>query len=74
MLSPGVDGVKGLEIGNSMLMAGITRKAVELPLDGDAYDAFLQDLAQQYGGRKTLSSDDGVATTASDMAASFAKA
>jgi predicted dehydrogenase len=74
MLSPGVDGVKGLEIGNAMLMAGITRKAIDLPLDGDAYDAFLQDLAQQYGGRKTLTSDDGVTTPATDMAGSFAKA
>jgi predicted dehydrogenase len=54
LLAPGEEGVKGLEIGNAMLMAGLTRRPVELPLDGAAYDAFLKDLAVKYGGRKTL--------------------
>ena len=71
MLAPGVEGVRGLEIGNAMLMAGITRKAVELPVDGEAYDAFLKELTQKYGGRKALTTH---ATTVTDMNASFAKA
>jgi predicted dehydrogenase len=54
LIAPGEDGVKGLEIGNAMLMAGITRRPVELPIDGPAYDRFLSELAVKYGGRKTL--------------------
>ena len=70
LLSPGEDGARGLEIGNAMLMAGITRTPVELPLDGDAYDAFLKHLTQQYGGRKALPTKT---VTGPDMATSFAK-
>jgi predicted dehydrogenase len=68
LMSPGVEGVKGLEIGNAMLMAGLTRTPVELPMDAEAYDAFLKDLTERYGGKKSLASRDG---TPADMAASF---
>lgn len=54
LISPGEEGIKGLEIGNAMLMSGITRKPVDLPIDGDAFDAFIKDLTQKYGGRKKL--------------------
>ncbi len=54
MLGPGIEGVRGLEIGNAMLLAGVTRTPVELPVDGERYDAFLKDLTAQHGGRKTL--------------------
>ena len=54
MLGPGVEGVRGLEIGNAMLLAGVTREPVGLPMDGERYDAFLLDLGRKYGGRKTL--------------------
>lgn len=53
-VAEGVDGVKGLELGNAMLMSGLTRQPVDLPVDGGAYDAFLEDLKQRYGGKKTL--------------------
>ncbi len=70
MLGPGVEGIHGLEIGNAMMMSGLTRKPVELPVDGDTYDAFLSDMAKQYGGRKTLTTKKDTV----DMSASFAKA
>ena len=70
MLGPGVEGIHGLEIGNAMMMSGLTRKPVELPVDGDTYDAFLSDMAKQYGGRKTLTTKKADV----DMSASFAKA
>ena len=54
LLAPGPEGVRGLEIGNAILLSGITRKPVDLPVDGEAYDAFLKDLTQKYAGRKTL--------------------
>jgi hypothetical protein len=36
-------------------------------MDGDAYDAFIQELAKKYGGKKTLQSQKAVA----DVASSF---
>src|SRR5688500_7034672 len=54
LIAPGEEGSKGLEIGNAMLMAGVTRKPVDLPLDGDAYEQLLKDLHAKYGGKKTL--------------------
>ncbi len=70
LIAPGHEGVMGLELGNAMLMAGLGRKPVDLPLDGDAYDAFLKDLEKQYGGRKTLQTKQ---VSADDMASSFSK-
>jgi len=70
LMSPGVEGVRGLEIGNAMLMAGLTRKPVELPLDADAYEQFLQEMHRRYGGKKTLQTQ---AVSPADMGASFAK-
>lgn len=54
LIGPGAEGVKGLELGNAMLMAGVTRQPVDLPLDGDAYDAFLAEMTRQHGGKKQL--------------------
>jgi hypothetical protein len=70
MLAPGEDGEKALELGNAMQMAALTRKPVELPLDGAAVDAFHVEMAKQYGGRKKL---ETVAPTSADLGASFAK-
>jgi predicted dehydrogenase len=70
LLTPGTNGDKGLEIGNAMLMAGVTKKPVDLPLDGDAYEQLLKDLHKQYGGKKTLETR----TVNADMAASFQRA
>ena len=69
LIAPGVEGVKGLELGNAMLMAGLTRKPVSLPMNGDAYQAFLKDLIVKYGGKKTLGSRQAVV----DMDVSFKK-
>ena len=67
LIAPGIEGVKGLELGNAMMMAGLTRKAVDLPVDGDAYEAFLNDMDTKYGGKKTLGSREAVV----NMGASF---
>ena len=71
MLGPGTDGVRGLEIGNAMLLAGLTRTPVDLPVDGERYDAFLNGLAEKYGGRKTLATTAGGPV---DLAGSHSKA
>ncbi len=70
LIAPGIEGVRGLEIGNAMTMAGITRKAVELPLDGPAYEAFLQQMIREYGGKKKLTPPAAQAVAA-DLNASF---
>ncbi|HEX8522345.1 MAG TPA: Gfo/Idh/MocA family oxidoreductase [Tepidisphaeraceae bacterium] len=68
LIAPGAEGIKGLEIGNAMMMAGLTRKAVDLPINGDAFDAFLKEMTTKYGGRKTA----GAASAAEvNMGASF---
>ncbi len=68
LIAPGVEGVRGLEIGNAMLMAGVTRTPVDLPVDGDKFDALLKELAARYGGKKTLAPREAKV----DMAASYA--
>lgn len=65
---PGPEGVRSLEIGNAMLMSGLTRKPVDLPLDGPTYDRFIDSLAKEYGGRKAVS---GPARVQQDMTSSF---
>jgi predicted dehydrogenase len=70
MLTPGADGARALELGNAMQMAALTRKSVDLPLDGAAFDQFHVEMAKQYGGRKTLKT---VAPTSADLGASFSK-
>jgi len=70
LLSPGIEGVRGLEIGNAMLLAGVTQKPVDLPIEGETYDKLILDLTQKYGGRKTVAAKGDVKA---DMSASFAK-
>jgi predicted dehydrogenase len=70
MIAPGVDGSKALELGNAMQMAALTRKPVDLPLDGAAFDAFHVEMNKQYGGKKKLAT---VEPTAADLSASFSK-
>ena len=75
LIAPGAEGAKGLEIGNAMLMAGLTRTPVELPLDGEKFEAFLADLTKQYGGRKQLqpAGAGGAGGAGGDMNASFGR-
>jgi hypothetical protein len=49
LIAPAVEGIKGLELGNAMLMSGLSRKPVELPLDAVTFDRLLSDL-QSRGG------------------------
>jgi predicted dehydrogenase len=67
LLAPAADGVRGLELGNALVMAGLTRTPVDFPLDGPTFDAFLADMARSSGGRKPLPTRQAVA----DVAASF---
>lgn len=70
LLAPGIEGIRGLEISNAMMMAGIRRTPVDLPIDGEAFDVFLKEVTKKYGGQKTLQTK----SVAANMSASFAKA
>ena len=71
LIAPGEEGARGLEIGNAMLMAGVTRQPVDLPLDGDAFDALLTELTQKYGGKKQVQAP--AAAPSADMSSSFGR-
>jgi predicted dehydrogenase len=76
LIAPGAEGVKGLEIGNAMLLSGLKRKPVELPIDGDEMEAFIAELTQTYGGKKTITSKAAAAAVAAnsgDMSSSFGR-
>ena len=61
LIAPGTDGIRGLELGNAILMAALTRTPVDLPVDGEAFDRFIDDMARQHGGRKTIAPRAAVA-------------
>jgi predicted dehydrogenase len=46
LLAPGTDGPYALELANAILLAGLTRSPVPLPLEGKNYDAFLARMIQ----------------------------
>ena len=69
LIAPGPEGLHSLELGNAMLLAGMTRQCITLPLDGEAYDTLLCNLAKKYGGQKTLETKEAV----TDVRASFAR-
>jgi predicted dehydrogenase len=73
LIAPGAEGVKGLEIGNAMLLSGLRRKPVELPIDGDEMEAFIAELTQTYGGKKTLNNKPAGAGASADMSSSFGR-
>lgn len=47
LVAPGEDGIRSLELGNAMLMSGLTHKPVDLPMDRQAYVKLLDDLRRQ---------------------------
>ena len=44
LIAPGEEGIHGLELGNAMLMSGITGQPVSVPTDREAYDQLIQKL------------------------------
>lgn len=50
LIAPAAEGLRSLELGNAMLMSGVTRQPVSLPLDAAAYDRLLSELKQRRAG------------------------
>ncbi|MBE6364514.1 MAG: Gfo/Idh/MocA family oxidoreductase [Lentisphaerae bacterium] len=58
LIAPLAEGIRGLELGNAMLMSGLKKIPVTLPIDSAAYAAMLQDLiANSKRGAKEVKSD-----------------
>ena len=68
LIAPMEEGIRGLELGNSMLLAGLKDKVVTLPMDADEYAAELEKLvATSRYQKKTVSA----AASVEDMSKSF---
>ncbi len=44
LICPGEDALHELELGNAMLMSGLTKQPIDIPMDRAAYDKMLKDL------------------------------
>lgn len=61
LISPGIEGVRSLEIGNAMLMSGLLNRPIDLPIDAAAYAQLLQELIEKSNYQKQvkkLNADD----------------
>lgn len=67
LIAPGVEGIHGLELGNAMLMSGITGKPVDVPTPRAEFDALIQDLIKKSKFQKK----EPRKTAAVDLAGSF---
>ena len=68
LIAPMAEGIRGLELGNSMLLAGLKDKVVTLPMDSDEYAAELEKLVATSRYQKKVVA---AAANAEDMSKSF---
>lgn len=47
LIAPGVEGINSLELGNAMVMSGLTGQTVELPTDRDEYAKLIEQLIEK---------------------------
>ncbi len=66
LIAPGTEMIRGLELGNAMLMSGLTRQPVPLPTDRPAFSALLEDLKTNSKFKKNQ-----VKSTETKMSGSF---
>ncbi len=66
LLADAREGIHSVELGNAMLFSGMTGQTVEMPLDGEAYEAMLQKLIAESTKEKVVRTDVKV-----DMESSF---
>ncbi|MEM1026846.1 MAG: Gfo/Idh/MocA family oxidoreductase [Planctomycetota bacterium] len=59
LIAPGTEGIAGLELGNAMLMSGLTNQTVNIPTDRPAFDAMLEDLKTKSTYKKPEVSNSG---------------
>ncbi|MGG1513793.1 Gfo/Idh/MocA family oxidoreductase [Paenibacillus oryzisoli] len=69
LIAHGTEGINGLTLANAIMLSSFTRQTVELPMDGDAYEAHLQ---ERIRGSKYVKKK-AVSVESEDMNASFSK-
>lgn len=68
LVAPAVEGIHSLELGNAMLMSGLTSQPVNMPTDRDAYEQLLQQLIEKSTFKKPTPTPQ---PTPADAAKSF---
>ena len=68
LIAPAREGIRGLELGNAMLMSGIKNTAINIPTDRDAYDNMIRELAENSTFQKQV-----VEAEETDLAKSFSR-
>ncbi|TVR45814.1 MAG: gfo/Idh/MocA family oxidoreductase [Planctomycetota bacterium] len=68
LIAPAVEGIHSVEIGNAMLMSGLSGKPVDLPLDAAAYERQLKKLIKESRFEKKVVKKKA---SAEDMASSY---
>ncbi|MCX7014396.1 MAG: Gfo/Idh/MocA family oxidoreductase [Candidatus Sumerlaeota bacterium] len=67
LIAPGVEGIKGLSLGNAILLSGVKGKPVDLPLNGNVMEAFIKEQCR----KSTFKKPKIAKKVADDMASSF---
>ncbi len=65
LLAPGTEMIHGLELGNAMLMAGLTDQPVNLPTDREAFHQLIEDLKAKSTFQKNKTIQAGAQLTGS---------
>ena len=61
LVAPAQEGIRGLELGNAMLLSGLKHKTVELPMDAAEFETMLNELvAKSRYVKKTSAGEDNV--------------
>ena len=68
LIAPGSEGIGSVELANVMVYSGLIEKAIDLPLDGAAWEAKLNDLILNSNHEKKTAEASN-----EDFAASFRK-
>jgi hypothetical protein len=55
LVSPGMEGIRSVEFINAIILSGATGKPVDLPVDREAYEAFLEERKRTSRGKETTS-------------------
>lgn len=61
LIAQAVDGIRGLELGNAMLMSGLTGEPVDIPTDRDVYEKRIKKLIDESTFEKKTVQDAGPA-------------
>ncbi len=66
LVAPAVEGIRGLELGNAMLMSGLKGVTVPIPMDREAFAGMIEELKSTSTFKKTVE-----AAAPADLAGSF---